>query len=199
MFFIIEAGARIHTPVDNLLQRRDVPAVSASAPVRPVDMHETPAGEYHPEVGQAYREGAQQAPRHRVKFASEIMSSPVTTGHADQSLNEIWSLFAGHRIHHLPLLDSLGQVQGIVSDRDIMRFAANTASRTIGNTPIRQLMTRQVITATPDTEVRDLADVMLRRSIGAIPVVGEEGLDGIVSRSDILRTLVHRAPLDLWS
>lgn len=199
MFFIIEAGARIHTPVDNLLKRQDVPVVSASAPVRPVDMHEAPAQEYHPEVEQAYHENDQQASRHRVKFASEIMSSPVITGHADQPLNDIWHIFAGHRIHHLPLQDSLGQVQGIVSDRDIMRFAANTASRNIGNTPIRQLMSRQVITATPDTEVRDLADVMVRRSIGAIPVIGESGLDGIVSRSDILRTLVHRAPLDLWS
>lgn len=199
MFYIIESGARIHTPLGNLLRARNVQALSASAPVRAIDERDAAASSDVETVSQAYHESDQPTERHRVKFAHEIMSSPVVTGRVGQTLSDIWQIFADNRIHHLPLLDAGLQLQGIVSDRDIMRFAANS-SRAQTNTPIGQLMTRSVITAAADTEVRDLAEVMVRRAIGAIPVINDSaGIEGIVSRTDILRTLVHRAPLELWT
>lgn len=199
MFYILDAGARVQTPVESLLANRDVQPVSAPARVRPVDESESTAEENRALIEDAYGESNNPAPRHRVKFAREIMTTPVITGSTDQTLQQIWKLFSERRIHHLPLLDGDGEVRGIVSDRDITRFAANVG-HLLPTHPIRDLMTRRVVVAAPDTEVRELAEVLVRGRIGALPIVAENGaLAGIVSRSDILRTLVHRAPLELWT
>ena len=149
-------------------------------------------------VTTAYQEESSAQPRNLLIYAHQIMSSPVITASIHESLNTIWSLFAKHKFHHLPLLDDQQKIQGIVSDRDILRFAANNHHQ-VGRQPIVELMNRQVISAAADTEVRVLAEVMCQRGIGAIPIVDDVvAVLGIVSRSDILRALVNRAPLELW-
>ena len=200
MFFIIEAGARIHTPLDSLLRPQGVQPLEKPAGVRRVEEQESASGRGRTTLQeQAYRDSRQYQDRHPVVFAREIMSAPVVTGRVDQSLDEVWRLFAERRIHHLPLLDGGQQLQGIVSDRDILRYAANMG-RANTAIPIGQLMSRRVISATVDAEVRVVAEVMVTRGIGALVLLEEQGeLAGIVTRSDILKTLVHRAPLDLWS
>lgn len=207
MFYILEAGARIHTPLDRLLDNRDVQSVSATAPVRPVAEQESGnpnapgsgSARKREILAQTYAEAELPPERHRVRYAHEIMTSPVITAGSDQPLSAIWQLFASHRIHHLPLTDRQRRVQGIVSDRDITRFAAN-AGRMMPNTPIAELMTHRVVTAVRDAEVRDLAEALVSLRIGAIPITDAEGVaEGIVSRTDILKTLVSRAPLELWT
>lgn len=203
MFFIAEAGARIQTPMTQLFRRQGVEALDRTAAVKPVDDEEEPVG--HLQAGrqrtvEAYQEAEEQDnARYRIKYAGEVMSSPVVTGRMEQPLFEVWALFAQRKVHHLPILDQADRLQGIVSDRDILRLAANT-QKAIPDRPVQELMTRAVICASVDTEVRDLAEVMVRRAIGAIPLVNDaHQVEGIVTRTDILRTLVHRAPLDLWS
>jgi CBS domain-containing protein len=45
-----------------------------------------------------------------------------------------------------------------------------------------------------------LAEIMCSRAIGSIPIVGDGAeVEGIVSRTDILRGLVHGAPMELWA
>lgn len=207
MFFIAEAGARIHTPMAQLFKRQGVEPLDKTSAAKAVDEEdEAPAQPQsqsrarHQHLVEAYEEVEEEAEaRHRIKFAHEIMSAPVITGRIDQPLFEVWGLFAKRGVHHLPILDTDQQLQGIVSDRDILRLAANTR-KALTDRPIQELMTKAVVCATVDTEVRDLAEVMVRRSIGAIPLVDDEHrVKGIVSRTDILRTLVHRAPLDLWT
>jgi acetoin utilization protein AcuB len=56
-----------------------------------------------------------------------------------------------------------------------------------------------VLTAHPDTSIRDIARVFFEERIGAVPIVDRgETLVGIVTRSDILRTILNSAPLELW-
>ena len=200
MFYIFDSGRKVQTPLDSLLRQTDVQSVRAPAPTRRIDEKDSSTSIAREKIEDAYRENKEPIQvRRRVKFAHEIMTSPVLTGTVDQPLSEIWRIFATHRIHHLPLLDSSAQLRGIVSDRDITRFAANA-----GHIPpakrIGELMARRVVTAAPETEVRDLAEVLVSRRIGALPIVTEGGLlAGIVTRTDILHTLVHRAPLELWT
>jgi acetoin utilization protein AcuB len=59
-------------------------------------------------------------------------------------------------------------------------------------------MTSQVLTAHPDTSIRDIARVFFEERIGAVPIVDRgETLVGIVTRSNILRTILNSAPLEL--
>ena len=200
MFYIVEQGARVHTPVDQLLQPKGVPEVSAARKVRAVSSSAEDKSRDHAKTATLlYRDNQQEQLRCPVVYAHQIMTTPVVTASIHQMLNDIWSLFSKQRFHHLPLLDDRQQMQGIVSDRDLLRFAANN-HRDVGNHRIGQLMTRQVISAVEQTEIRSIAEVMCNRAIGAVPIVNERvEVVGIVSRSDILRTLVHRAPLELWA
>ncbi len=200
MFYIIEQGTRIHTPVDQLLQAKGVPEVSATSKVHPVGPHSDEASQRGAKTAvPLYQDDEQELPRDPVTYAYQIMTSPVVSAHIDQSLNDIWALFSKLGFHHLPLINDQQKMQGIVSDRDLLRFAANN-NREVGSYRIGQLMTRRVISAAEQTEIRTIAEVMCTRSIGAVPVVNDAvEVMGIVSRSDILRTLVHRAPLELWA
>ena len=204
MFYIIAQGARIITPIDQLVRSKSVTAVASTAAVKAVSKENDAAQEKVRQLtsglyGDATRENRQSPQRSNMRFARDIMTSPVLTASAHQPLRDIWHLMASKGFHHLPIVDSRQQLQGIVSDRDLLRFAANE-NRQIGDTPIEQLMTRRVISADAGADLRTLADIMCSRAIGAIPIVGD-GTDviGIVSRTDILRGLVHGASLELWA
>ena len=61
-------------------------------------------------------------------------------------------------------------------------------------------MSREVLTATPDTPIRDLARMMVHAKVGAIPIVDEHRVVvGIVTTTDVLGCVVNEAPLDLWA
>lgn len=134
----------------------------------------------------------------RVQTAAEIMSSPVVTLNRDASVADAWELFRRRGFRHLPLLDGAGNLVGMLSDRDLLRQAAAIHGDPQG--AIDDLIAERVLTATPDTNIRDVARVMYEQHIGALPIVTINGdLRGIITREDILRTLIHSAPLELWA
>ena len=153
---------------------------------------------YHPE-DRVYVE------REPALVAEQIMSSPVQTLPEDAGLAEAWLLIRDRRFRHVPVLDHKGQVVGILSDRDLLREAAgiSSAAGAVPQSPawssIRSLITRQVVTATPDTDIRQIARVFFEDRIGAMPIVEEKGgLVGLITRSDILRAIINHAPLEMW-
>ncbi|MGK0498592.1 MAG: CBS domain-containing protein [Oceanicoccus sp.] len=209
MFYMIEQGARIHTPVDKLLTaNRQVNAVAASTPSHAVAADNAGGANLSTAKVNRKQPGQQETGAYQqqsagdtvpVVFAHQIMSSPPITALTTASIEDIWQVFSQRGIHHLPLLDPQQRLQGIVSDRDLLRFAANE-QRNIGQLTVSGVMTSPVISAAAEVEIRLLAEVMCSRAIGAIPITDDQSMVvGIVSRSDILRTLVNRAPLELWA
>jgi CBS domain-containing protein len=202
MFYIIEQGARIKTPMDSLFAPSGVPEVAATPAISAVNS--SSKNQYARNTSAVKNNVYQEADddtseRSRVIYSHQIMTSPVVTALLDQTVEEVWTLFSAHRFHHLPILNHQKQLEGIVSDRDILRFAANN-QRDVSDCSIEQVMTHRVISAAEETEVRLIAELMCQRGIGAVPITDSNTtLVGIVSRSDILRTLVHRAPLELWA
>jgi CBS domain-containing protein len=60
------------------------------------------------------------------------------------------------------------------------------------------IMSSQVLSATPMTEIREIAHAMLDEQVNAIPIIDNlRHPIGILTTSDILRAIVHRSPLDL--
>jgi CBS domain-containing protein len=58
-------------------------------------------------------------------------------------------------------------------------------------TQARDVMTPKVVTTSPDTEVEDLAALMVKQKINAVPVVEEGQLVGVVSRADVVRLMAR--------
>lgn len=105
-------------------------------------------------------------------------------------------------VRHLPITDENGQLVGVLSDRDLreyhqpfeMEFENPTAVADRDQTPVSDLMQGDVISTTPEDDVRDLIDIIIGQKIGAVPVVDpiEGTLVGIVSYVDILRAARDR-------
>ena len=151
---------------------------------------------------QQVKEGTPQ--RKPAILAKQIFTSPVVILSPHSSLTEAWKLFHTKRFRHIPVLDQLGKLIGIVSDRDILRESVKIPhpSHEGMDMPIpevKEVMTTPVLTAHADTEIREIARVFFEERIGAVPIMDSDGkLVGIVTRSDILRTIMTHAPLDLW-
>lgn len=85
----------------------------------------------------------------------------------------------------LPVVQ-VGRVVGVLSDRDVLPFAAHS-----GEIPVKEAMTRAVITVNPGTPLQAAARLMLRHKIGGLPVVQEEQLVDVITPSDIIAAFVR--------
>lgn len=165
------------------------------------DTHHGGSGGGSAGVGQravaAYAE-AESAPPEPVYTAGEIMTAPVVTLSEKTPLEAARRLFRENSFRHVPIVDTAGQLVGILSERDTLRHAAER--RGDDGATVARLMVDRVVTATPGTRIREVARVMYEQRLGALPVVTEDGtVRGIITRGDILRTLIHNAPLELWA
>jgi acetoin utilization protein AcuB len=126
------------------------------------------------------------------------MQNEVYTVKPDDKVDRVFSLLHYEKIRHLPVVDK-GKVVAIVSDRDLNRAlgplrqsrplrdrSAEGASRPLPR-KVRHVMRRGVITIDPDAAATKAAAIMARRKIGALPVVEEGRLVGILTSTDLLR------------
>jgi acetoin utilization protein AcuB len=142
-------------------------------------------------------------PRQPALLASQIMSSPVVSLHVDNTTKEAWALMEKSGLRHIPIIDLKLRPVGMISDRDL--FTSSSHFKFQDKQPdwesirIGTYMKNRILTALPSTEIRQIARVMLTEHVGAMPVVTEPGeLVGIITRTDILRTVTNEVPLELW-
>jgi acetoin utilization protein AcuB len=137
-----------------------------------------------------------------VLTVGELMRGPVKTGRPSWTVKEAWAFLGAERVRHLPVVNKAGLLVGMVSERDLLRIAGTPdqlAEPGFLELTLGEIMAREVFTAGPDARVRDAARLMFQEAVGALPVVDEGQLVGILTRSDILRALLREAPLDLWT
>jgi len=130
------------------------------------------------------------------------MKHPVHTVKPLDTIRHARELMVEHRVNQLPVLVK-GRLVGIVTDRDL-RDAFPSVFRN-GNQPgadldpdrisVETVMTSNVVTLSPGDSVANAASVMRRERIGAIPIVADDRLVGIVARSDVLEAYVGLAQL----
>lgn len=125
----------------------------------------------------------------------DLMTRRIITIGADDSLHTARRLFQDHRFHHLLVMDNRKLV-GVISDRDLLKtispFVEKLAERVQDvatlNRRVHQVMTRKLITVSPDTPAEEAAVVMLDHGVSCLPVLNEHGTPvGIVTWRDMLR------------
>jgi CBS domain-containing protein len=85
----------------------------------------------------------------------------------------------------LIVMDNLGRLMGIITERDILRLSAQNAS--LNSLRVEQCMTHQLITANTEATVDEAQAVMTERRIRHLPVVENGILEGIVSQGDLVK------------
>ena len=113
---------------------------------------------------------------------TDIMTKNVVQTTSSRSAADAFADMQRRGIHHLVVVDA-GKVVGVVSDRDLggARAATTRAQRQVAD-----YMTRTVVSATPETTVRQAANLLRGRGVGCLPVFAGDKLTGIVTTTDLL-------------
>jgi CBS domain-containing protein len=112
--------------------------------------------------------------------AGSVMSSPVVTVAADATIAETRVLVADGRHGAYPILDEQGHLQGIVSRTDLL---ADDLGDDAG---VLDLARREVVSAGPEASVLDILETIVRERVEHIPIIENDQLVGICTRTDVL-------------
>ncbi len=123
-----------------------------------------------------------------------MTKNPITVGPED-ALGRAGDLLNQNRIHHLPVTVD-GDLVGIVTGSDLRNVALKEKTLTTGGEvvvvarTIGEIMTRDVVTASPQDTLEDALLLLHRRRFGALPVVEGRRLVGIITKADILAAFI---------
>jgi CBS domain-containing protein len=122
--------------------------------------------------------------------AKDIMSTPAYTVRADAPVAVAVELLERQSITAVPVVDESGALVGLVTEGDLLRREPAAAGTDIGTRLVAEVMSGRPVTAWPDADVADLAASMVKYDAHTVPVVVDEHVIGVVSRCDVLRTLL---------
>jgi tRNA nucleotidyltransferase (CCA-adding enzyme) len=117
--------------------------------------------------------------------ARELMSSPVRSIRPETSVGEAHRILLRYGHSGLSVVDADDKLAGIISRRDIDIALHHGFS----HAPVKGYMTWQLKTITPDTLLPEIESLMVTYDIGRLPVLENDQLVGIVTRTDVLREL----------
>ena len=116
----------------------------------------------------------------------DIMTGTVVRIHPEESVAVAARALAHYNIGILPVCGNDGRLCGLVTDRDIVtRCLASGRSPAV--TPVREVMTTQILSARPDMDAAAAAGLMGRAQIRRLPVLENGRLCGMVSLGDLAR------------
>jgi CBS domain-containing protein len=149
--------------------------------------------------------------------ARDVMTSPVVTVKPETPLCEVASLLLTHAISAVPVVDSSGAPIGMVSESDLFNHNEHAhearrewwltllaegselspeflASLRAPERTAREVMSAPVVSVEEDTDIREIAQLLVDYRIRSVPVVRDGRLVGIVSRPDLLRAFAAKQP-----
>jgi CBS-domain-containing membrane protein len=121
--------------------------------------------------------------------ASDIMTTNVVTVKKDVVVTDVIALLLRWHISALPVVDEDNQMVGIVSEIDLVNvtFDGNAA-----DTTVEDVMTTEIISFNPTTELADLVQSFSKKHLRRVPIIDEGKVVGIISRRDLLREMLRR-------
>ena len=120
-------------------------------------------------------------------LVSELMNDNVISISPEDSAARAARLFFRHNIGAVPVCTDDQKLRGIVTDRDIV-LRCVAAENDPETTPVREIMSRSVITVGPSDDVREAARQMAQGQIRRVPVVSDGKLVGMLSLGDMAKT-----------
>lgn len=132
----------------------------------------------------------------------QIMTQAVVALGPDTPIRDLQMLMELQGIRHFPILaqraeeGTADELVGIVSDRDLRLIGADhpkSPAGVVASDPVRVVMNSPVVTAHPDDPVEEAAVILRQTKVGALPVVENGHLVGIVTSSDMLEALIVMA------
>lgn len=146
-------------------------------------------------------------------LAKDIMTREVITAEPNDRVEEVARLLVEHKISGIPVIDAERRVLGIVTEKDLIVKASelrvpfyvtlfdsiiflenpirfNNDLKKYTAVKVKDAMTERVVVVEEDTPLNDVVEIMQSRRINRVPVVRHGKLVGIITRNDVLKSLV---------
>jgi len=123
-------------------------------------------------------------------------SRVVATIGPEDTVKDAVELFAKHGIGALPVIDESKQICGIVTERDVMRRCLRDPEPDL-LTPIRAIMTTDVLVGVPDDDADYVMGVMTNNRIRHLPIVSGKTMVGIVSIGDVVKSQLKQFEFEI--
>lgn len=141
--------------------------------------------------------------------AGDVMSAPAVACREHAFIEEAAEILADRDISGMPVVNSVNEVVGVISERDLahslggplVRLAVRRPNHprfttSVGQVPradwrVKEIMTSPAITTQADPTLAEIARLMQLARVNRLPVMDGAGLVGVVTRGDILATLAH--------
>lgn len=126
------------------------------------------------------------------------MRTNLITISPDTSIFKAREMMDSHKISHLPVTDGKAHLLGIVTDRDLRQAWASPATTlsvheltyVLQKLTVANIMTRKVVTATPDMTIERAARILRDHKIGALPVLQDDKLVGLITATDLMEVFL---------
>lgn len=129
---------------------------------------------------------------------SGIMTKNVVKLNITDDLTKAEQLFKKHKIRHMPVVSG-NKILGMLSYTDLLRISfvdavdddAEVVDVTVYNMfTVEQVMTKKLVTVSPETNIKDVAQILAEKEFHALPVVEGDLLVGIVTTTDLIKYLI---------
>ena len=131
-------------------------------------------------------------------FVKDVMTMNVVSIPSNTSIADAKKIMEAHKIRRLPVVDR-GRLVGIVTERRLEQYTPSKATSLsvweigylLGNTPVKDIMEKNVVTVTPDMTVEEALGAAQNQGVGAVPVVEDGRLVGIVTTNDFFYKIAN--------
>jgi CBS domain-containing protein len=128
------------------------------------------------------------------------MTKNVIKLNVNDDLTKAESLFKKHHIRHIPVVNG-NIILGMLSYTDLLRIsfadAVDEDEKSVDVTvynmfSVEQVMARNLVKVSPDTSIKEVAEILSKKEFHALPVVEDELLVGIVTTTDLIKYLIDQ-------
>jgi CBS domain-containing protein len=117
----------------------------------------------------------------------DYMTTDLFTVHEEESIEFVARLMDWQKIRHVLVEDEQHRLVGLISHRTLLRHMAERKERPEGGVPVKDIMVEDPISVSPDRPTLEAVKLMRKHEIGALPVVREDQLVGIITEQDFIQ------------
>ena len=129
----------------------------------------------------------------------DLMTSPVFSLRENDSLLSARALMDLQRIRHIPIVTADNAFIGLITHRDILSATISqlaeldpeTQKEIDSGIPIREIMRTDITSVSPESQLKQAAQLLLNHKYGCLPVVQDGELTGILTEADFLRLTIN--------
>ncbi|MGV0978922.1 CBS domain-containing protein [Empedobacter falsenii] len=129
---------------------------------------------------------------------SQIMAKVLIAVPTNKKVSEVNGLFKEYNIRHIPVTEGT-KLAGVISKNDVTKLGygagemdQNALNAIYDTYELKDVMVKKPLTVSPDTNIKDVAEILSEQSFHSLPVVDDDEVVGIVTTTDLVKYLLEQ-------